>query len=335
MAEDNPFLGFFESMGVGMEAGAERRSLMERARLGKLEPGESVPSLGRTILQGITKAATPASTRLAQDELKLRAANQALDYKIQQDRQTALDVKASYEKAKEAAEAKAELQDSLVYAESINKMGQFLVNRDVVGLQRFNIPSDISESTARNILAAKQDLLNGERAKRLFEMKDMREVLAANEIPPDKIPTDYNSLKREMDRITSMEEQEIAEKKAEQVMSKAAEAGAESVTINLGGGNQFTYKPVKKEEADGYTQVQLADRLMDANVAVSRAKSSREATPEYLELLYDNLEMLSALARSKGWSSIIPGPRDQSPTPVTSADPLWEDFLRANNAFVK
>lgn len=130
-----------------------------------------------------------------------------------------------------------------------------------------------------------------------------------------------------------MEEQEIAEQKAEQVMSKAAEAGAESVTINLGGGNQFTYKPVKKEEADGFTQVQLADRLMDANVAVSRAKSSGE-DPESLELLYDNLEMLSALARAKGWSSIIPGPRDQSPTP-TASDPTWEEFLRTNAAFVK
>ena len=117
MAQDNPFLGFFESMGVGMEAGAERRSLMERARQGKLKPGESVPSLGRTILQGITRAATPASTRLAQDQLKLQAANQALDYKIQQDRQTALDVKASYEKAKEAAEAEAEKDNSILFSD--------------------------------------------------------------------------------------------------------------------------------------------------------------------------------------------------------------------------
>ena len=46
MAQDNPFLGFFESMGVGMEAGAERRSLMERARQGKLGPGNQSLVLG-------------------------------------------------------------------------------------------------------------------------------------------------------------------------------------------------------------------------------------------------------------------------------------------------
>jgi hypothetical protein len=127
MAEDNPFLGFFESMGVGMEAGAERRSLMERARQGKLGPGESVPSLGRTILQGITRAATPASTRLAQDQLKLQAANQALDYKIQQDRQKALDAKAYYDKSKEAAEAEAELKDSILYSDSVDKARKALL----------------------------------------------------------------------------------------------------------------------------------------------------------------------------------------------------------------
>ena len=131
MAEDNPFLGFFESMGVGMEAGAKRRSLMERAQQGKLEPGETVPSLGRTILQGITKAATPASTRLAQEELKLRAANQALDYKIQQDRQKALDAKAYYDKSKEAAEAEAEKDNSILFsdltykAQSAISLGKF------------------------------------------------------------------------------------------------------------------------------------------------------------------------------------------------------------------
>jgi hypothetical protein len=333
MAQDNPFLGFFESMGVGMEAGAERRSLMERARQGKLEPGESVPSLGRTILQGITRAATPASTRLAQDQLKLQAADQALDYKIQQDRQAALKLKDTYDKTKEAAEAEAELQDSIVYTEAINTMNQLLVNGNLNSLYKFQIPSNISQSTAGKILSAKQDFLTSARGTRLSEMDNMREALSRH-VAPDLMPNTYDGMKDLLDRITGVREQEIAEKKAEQVMSKAAETGADSVTINLGGGNQFTYKPIKKEEADGFTQVQLADRLMDANVAVSRAKSSGEATPESLELLYDNLEMLSALARSKGWSSIIPGPRDQSPTPTTS-DPTWEEFLRTNAAFVK
>ena len=124
MAEDNPFLGFFESMGVGMEAGAERRSLMERARQGKLKPGESVPSLGRTILQGITKAATPASTRLAQDELKLRAANQALDYKIEQDRLALQDASDFNKKAAEANKAKLQLRDAVLLQDSVDSLNR-------------------------------------------------------------------------------------------------------------------------------------------------------------------------------------------------------------------
>jgi len=58
---------------------------------------------------------------LAQDQLKLQAANQALDYKIQQDRQKALDAKAYYDKSKEAAEAEAELKDSILYSDSVDK----------------------------------------------------------------------------------------------------------------------------------------------------------------------------------------------------------------------
>ena len=89
MAEDNPFLSFLESMGTGMEAGAERRSLMQRAERGQLEPGEEVPGLGRTILKGITRAATPANTRLAQDQMKLQIANQVLDEQIFEAKQQA------------------------------------------------------------------------------------------------------------------------------------------------------------------------------------------------------------------------------------------------------
>jgi len=119
MAQDNPFLGFFESMGVGMEAGAERRSLMERARQGKLEPGESVPSLGRTILQGITRAATPASTRLAQDQLKLQAANYALQRKTAEDRQAAIDAQTYYKNNLEAKEAELEAKNSIIYTQAV------------------------------------------------------------------------------------------------------------------------------------------------------------------------------------------------------------------------
>ena len=121
MAEDNPFLSFFESMGTGMEAGAERRSLMQRAQRGQLEPGEEVPGLGRTILKGITRAATPANTRLAQDQLKLQAANYALQRKTAEDRQAAIDAQNYYKNTLEAKEAELEAKNSMIYTQAVAK----------------------------------------------------------------------------------------------------------------------------------------------------------------------------------------------------------------------
>ena len=108
-------------MGTGMEAGAERRSLMQRAQRGQLKPGEEVPGLGRTILKGITRAATPASTRLAQDQLKLQAANYALQRKTAEDRQAAIDAQNYYKNTLEAKEAELEAKNSMIYTQAVAK----------------------------------------------------------------------------------------------------------------------------------------------------------------------------------------------------------------------
>lgn len=126
MAEDNPFLSFFESMGTGMEAGAERRSLMQRAQRGQLEPGEEVPGLGRTILKGITRAATPASTRLAQDQLKLQIANQALDEQIFEAKQQAAEAEKIALKTKASKEAQAERDNAILFADITSRADEFL-----------------------------------------------------------------------------------------------------------------------------------------------------------------------------------------------------------------
>ena len=121
MAQDNPFLSFFESMGTGMEAGAERRSLMQRAERGQLEPGEEVPGLGRTILKGITRAATPANTRLAQDQMKLQIANQVLDEQIFEAKQQAAEAEKIALKTKASKEARAERDNSILFADLLSR----------------------------------------------------------------------------------------------------------------------------------------------------------------------------------------------------------------------
>jgi len=126
MAQDNPFLSLFESMGTGMEAGAERRSLMQRAERGQLEPGEEVPGLGRTILKGITRAATPANTRLAQDQMKLQIANQVLDEQIFEAKQQAAEAEKIALKTKASKEARAERDNSILFADITSRADEFL-----------------------------------------------------------------------------------------------------------------------------------------------------------------------------------------------------------------
>jgi hypothetical protein len=90
MAEDNPFLSFFESIGTGMEASQQRRTLMERAQRGE---DVDVPGRFATVMSAIARASTPASTRQAQDKLKLETAKFALEKSLGERKQAALELK--------------------------------------------------------------------------------------------------------------------------------------------------------------------------------------------------------------------------------------------------
>jgi len=57
MAEDI-FLNFFQGLGTGMEAGRERRTLMQRAQRGEISP-QDVPGRFETMLTAMARAATP------------------------------------------------------------------------------------------------------------------------------------------------------------------------------------------------------------------------------------------------------------------------------------
>lgn len=117
MAE-NPLLGFFESIGAGMEAGQRRRTLMQRARQGE---AVDVPGLGMTALMGAVRAATPASTRLAQDQLQLQIANQALDQQIFEAKQQAAEAEKITLKTKAKKEAEAERDNSVLFADLLSR----------------------------------------------------------------------------------------------------------------------------------------------------------------------------------------------------------------------
>lgn len=165
MAQDNPLLGFFEGIGAGMEAGQRRRTLMERARQGEISP-QDVPSLGMTALMGAVRAATPASTRLAQDQLQLQMANQMLNYRAAQDRikaeQAANTAKLTYE----AEQADQELQDSILVEADSNKINQLVMKGDIRGLSQFKAnPLIKSAKGVDTVRTAVVSALNSTRAK--------------------------------------------------------------------------------------------------------------------------------------------------------------------------
>jgi hypothetical protein len=79
-----------------------------------------------TALMGAVRAATPASTRLAQDQLQLQIANQALDQQIFEAKQQAAEAEKIALKTKAKKEAEAERDNSLLFADLTSRAEEAL-----------------------------------------------------------------------------------------------------------------------------------------------------------------------------------------------------------------
>jgi len=248
MAQDNPFLSLFESMGTGMEAGAERRSLMQRAERGQLEPGEEVPGLGRTILKGITRAATPANTRLAQDQLKLQAANYALQNSIREKEYNLRQQNQILDEAEYSAKLQQSIDDNMGYRSSTVEMQSMLNNQNLRGLRTFVPPKGMSQSAQEELFQFRDGLLNSEQGKRFSEMAQMRESLAPY-YPSNNIPNTYAGLKKAMDSVTSMESKEEAKAALETGAEILGDPKVTGLSLNIKGLGQV-YLSDKKEDAE-------------------------------------------------------------------------------------
>ena len=331
MAEDNPFLSFFESMGTGMEAGAERRSLMQRAQRGQLEPGEEVPGLGRTILKGITRAATPASTRLAQDQLKLQAANYALqnsirekEYKLRQQNQI-------LDEAEYNAKLQQSIDDNLGFRTANEEILRMLDNDDIDGIRAFKAPKGMSLSGQQQIGKLKKDALATKQAERELEYRDIKSKLIADySYTEENLPRDFFTAKTTLEKLTGMRESEEKLQAAEATQIRAEELGSDSYTLQTPGGS-ITVRKVDKEEADNYTRVQLGEEIRAANAAVARAMADDDADPRAVAILEDNLETLVNMAKARGFPEIIPGQLQDSPPP----SPIEETGLGDYDEFLK
>ena len=309
MAQDNPFLSLFESMGTGMEAGAERRSLMQRAERGQLEPGEEVPGLGRTILKEITRAATPANTRLAQDQLKLQAANYALqnsirekEYKLRQQNQI-------LDEAEYNAKLQQSIDDNLGFRTANEEILRMLDTDDIDGIRAFKAPKGMSLSGQQQIGKLKKDALATKQAQRELEYRDIKSKLIADySYTEENLPRDFFTAKTTLEKLTGMRETEEKLQAAEATQRMADKSGASSVTIQTPGGS-YTVRKVDKEEADNYTKVQLGEEIRAANAAVAKAMADpdMQGDPRAVAILEDNLETLVNMAKARGFPEIIPG----------------------------
>ena len=333
MAEDNPFLSFLESMGTGMEAGAERRSLMQRAERGQLEPGEEVPGLGRTILKGITRAATPASTRLAQDQMKLQAANYALqnsirekEYKLRQQNQI-------LDEAEYNAKLQQSIDDNLGFRTANEEILRMLDTDDIDGIRAFKAPKGMSLSGQQQIGKLKKDALATKQAQRELEYRDIKSKLIADySYTEENLPRDFFTAKTTLEKLTGMRETEEKLQAAEATQIRAEGLGSDSYTLQTPGGS-ITVRKVDKEEADSYTKVQLGEEIRAANAAVAKAMADpdMQGDPRAVAILEDNLETLVNMAKARGFPEIIPGQLQDSPPP----SPIEETGLGDYDEFLK
>ena len=331
MAEDNPFLSFFESMGTGMEAGAERRSLMQRAQRGQLEPGEEVPGLGRTILKGITRAATPASTRLAQDQLKLQAANYALQNSIREKEYKLREQNQILDEAEYNAKLQQSIDDNLGFRTANEEILRMLDNDDIDGIRAFKAPKGMSLSGQQQIGKLKKDALATKQAERELEYRDIKSKLIADySYTEENLPRDFFTAKTTLEKLTGMRESEEKLQAAEATQIRAEELGSDSYTLQTPGGS-ITVRKVDKEEADNYTRVQLGEEIRAANAAVARAMADDDADPRAVAILEDNLETLVNMAKARGFPEIIPGQLQDSPPP----SPIEETGLGDYDEFLK
>lgn len=318
MAQDNPLLGFFEGIGAGMEAGQRRRTLMERARQGEISP-QDVPSLGMTALMGAVRAATPADTRLRQDQLRMQAANYALQNSIREKEYNLKVQNQILDNAELSAKLEQEINDNNGYRTAGEELQSLMNDGDIAAVRSYRAPEGMSLSGQQQVKKLKDELLAGEQAKRIAEYGDIKaQLMTTYSFTEESVPKDYWTAKQELETLAGMRESRLTVQKAQETMRMAEEVGAKSVTVQLGGGNQFTFNPTATETADAYTKPELADKIVAVRKNLADAQRYDSGNSEAIDTITDTLQMLTSLAEAKGWTEIIPG---YQPPPPPEPEP--------------
>lgn len=224
MAE-NPFESFLTGMIGGATAGARRRTMVEQGQQaagaaedffggGPIDPPKA-PGMGATFLAGLQLARTLPTTpgqKLQADQVKLQAANYALQRKTAEDRQAAIDAQNYYKNAVEAKEAEDNLHDAVLLNEKFNlintaaKLGSTSSIYSVTAEKgEFKSPDSYED-----LNKYKNDVLNLQSTRKSSEVHGFRERLIDTGYVPEEVALMprwkvEQSIKMEDDRFEDVE----------------------------------------------------------------------------------------------------------------------------------
>lgn len=330
MAEDI-FLNFFQGLGTGMEAGRERRTLMQRAQRGEISP-QDVPGRFETMLTAMARAATPDSTRLAQDKLKLETAKFALEKSLGERKQAALELKTLADLELANKEAEDEKNDTFLFTVKQNEARKAFLRGGMSEVYRLDIPEFTSADFTKDYTDFIKQLEATDLADRINQFQDVRSTLGALGVPEDQIPTNLAAAIDMRDQKLGIREAEQKRKVMKESLALAKAEGADSVTVQLPEGGQMTIRTQSDEEAEAYTPNQLATAMQDINAQLARLETMENLGPEQKArakaLHLDNFETLERIAKARGLDYLIPAATilDPAPKPTGPKDLSGQDM---------
>lgn len=233
MAEDI-FLNFFQGLGTGMEAGRERRTLMQRAQRGEISP-QDVPGRFETMLTAMARASTPADTRLRQDQLRMQAANYALQNSIREKEYNLKVQNQILDNAELSAKLEQEINDNNGYRTAGEELQSLMNDGDIAAVRSYRAPEGMSLSGQQQVKKLKDELMAGEQAKRIAEYGDIKaQLMATYSFTEESVPKDYWTAKQELETLAGMRESKARLELGAELLAQPQATGVNLTIPNVG-----------------------------------------------------------------------------------------------------
>jgi hypothetical protein len=299
MAQDNPFLSFFESIGTGMEASQQRRTLMERAQRGE---DVNVPGRFATVMSAIARASTPASTRLEQDRLKMQMANYALQNSIREKEYNLKYQNQILDNAELNAKLQQDIDDNKGYRMAGEDLQSLLNDGDISAVRSYKAPEGMSLSGQQQIKKLKENLLAGEQAKRIAEYGDIKaQLMTTYSFTEESVPKDYWTAKQELETLAGMRESKARLELGAELLAQPQATGVNLTIPNVG----QVFLSNKKDDATESFRGMDDDEIQRRYLGLVE-KSKADMEDDERQAVESNLNWLREIAEQRNLS--LPAP---------------------------